>query len=229
MNTQKKISYGESGHYTDAAGEAYFAYQNRQGEITGRLNAWKFQDRINTTDCVLDFGCGGGWLLKILPGKIKYGVELNSVARECCSRNGVTAVASVDLLPAGMMFDVIISHHALEHVPYPIEALRELRLRLKAGGKLIIVVPIDDWRAQRDYSGCDIDHHLHTWTPRLFANTLAEAGFSTDAAYIITDAWPPAVGRLINLPKPLFRSICYFWSILRHRRQLLAIAKPKAD
>lgn len=221
--------YGQSHRYEKVEGEEYFAYQNQWGSLSGKLNTWKFTPHLLTTDHVLDFGCGGGWLLSELRVAKKYGIEPNPAARGCCLKLGIEAFASIEEMPSGLCFDVIISHHALEHVPYPIEALRELGQRLKIGGKLVIVLPIDDWRAQRDFSGKDIDHHLHTWTPRLLANTLAEAGFSTERAQVITDAWPPSVDRVSKLPRPLFRGVCFFWSILRHRRQLLAIARAKGD
>ena len=45
--------------------------------------------------------------------------------------------------------DVIVSNHALEHIEAPIDALRQLRPKVKPDGKLVLVLPIDDWRSQR--------------------------------------------------------------------------------
>jgi SAM-dependent methyltransferase len=216
--------YGKSKRYESSAGEEYFAYQNRWGSLSGKLNTWKFARFIKPSDCVLDFGCGGGWLLRELQAKKKYGVEPNPAARACCENLGIIAFPSVGELPSDLLFDVIVSHHALEHVPYPIEALKELRTRLKPDGRLVVVLPIDDWRVQRDFTGQDINHHLHTWTPRLFANTLREAGFRTEQARVLTDAWPPRVEFLSRLPAPLFKTISFVWSALRRRRQLWVVA-----
>lgn len=219
--------YGNSQRYDDTAGIEYFAYQNGMGALSAILDSWKFTPFIKPSDTLLDFGCGGGWLLKQLPATRKLGVELNPAARACCKEIGIEAVASVGDLPGDLCFDVIISHHALEHVPYPIQALTELRRKLRPTGRMIIVVPLDDWRRQRDYSGTDIDHHLHTWTPRLFANTLAEAGFHAEQIDVITSAWPPHVATLHRLlPAFLFDVICYGWSIFRRLRQLRAVATP---
>lgn len=218
------MKYGQSQRYTEERGEEYFAYQNQWGALSGKLNAWKFQPYLNAEDRVLDFGCGGGWLLSELEATKKFGIELNPVARSCCEILGIKAFPSIEDLPKDIQFDVIISHHAIEHVPYPIEALRELRGKLKAGGRLVVVLPIDDWRNQRDYSAKDIDHHLHTWSPRLFANTLFEAGFRAEKISILTHAWPPGTEKLSRLPRPLFDALCILWSLLRRRRQLHAIA-----
>lgn len=220
MNT----NYGISDRYNSTAGQKYFDYQNEIGSIRGELNAWKFLGFVKITDTLLDFGCGGGWLLKQLPAAHKYGVEPNSAARECCARIGIQSYPSVAELPPAIRFNLIISHHALEHVPYPIQALKELKGKLETNGLLVLVLPIDDWRTQMDFTGADIDHHLHTWTPRLISNTFKEAGFKTERVQILTNAWPPQVFLLRRLPKHLFSALCAAWSIFRRRRQLLAVA-----
>jgi SAM-dependent methyltransferase len=221
-----KSNYGQSSHYEGAAGERYFTLYNQKGALLGKLNAWKFAPFIKPSDNVLDFGCGGGWLLRELSCRNKYGIEPNPAARSCCSSLGIEVFPSVEELPGNLQFDVIISHHALEHVPYPIQALKELRLKLRHNGRLVVVIPLDDWRVQLDFTGQDLDHHLHTWTPRLFANSLREPGFRTECAKIITDAWPPKVEKLSKMPAPIFKFICHIWSLLRRWRQLLMVAVP---
>jgi SAM-dependent methyltransferase len=179
---------------------------------------------LRPEDAVIDFGCGGGWLLKELNTKFKLGVEPNPAARAQCEANGVRAVADIKLVTEKA--DVVVSNHCLEHVPYPIEALRQIKDVLKPGGKLILVVPIDDWRAQKTFNPDNIDHHLHTWTPRLLGNTLTEGGFKVESIAILTSAWPPKYMALRRiLPRPLFDFCCWLTAILRHRRQLLAIAR----
>jgi SAM-dependent methyltransferase len=217
------MEYGQSAHYLAGDGAKYFAYQNAIGELGGALNLFKFAKHIQKTDRVVDFGCGGGWLLKKIDCADKVGVEPNPAARAQCAENGIRAVAT--LAEVVDKADVVISNHCLEHVPYPIEALREVRGVLKAGGKLVLVVPIDDWRVEKSYHPDDINHHLHTWTPLLLGNTLVEAGFSVETLAVLTDAWPPRVAQLRRaLPAPLFRAACWAWAVLRRRRQLVAVA-----
>lgn len=217
------MEYGQSAHYLAGDGAKYFAYQNALGELGGALNLFKFAGHIAKTDRVVDFGCGGGWLLKNIDCADKVGVEPNPAARTQCSENGIRAVATLSEVVDKA--DVVISNHCLEHVPYPIEALREVRGVLKKGGKLVLVVPIDDWRVEKSYHPNDINHHLHTWTPLLLGNTLVEAGFSVEAITVLTDAWPPRVAQLRRaLPATLFRVACWAWAVLRRRRQLVATA-----
>lgn len=221
-----KSQYGSSSHYLGAKGQAYFATQNDGEELHGELNAWKFAPWIQRTDRVLDFGCGGGWLLKALGAANSVGVEVNPFAREICRLNGIEAYADIASVPAGMRFDKIISHHCLEHVPYPIAALRELAERLDPAGLLVVIVPIDDWRVQRSFPLNDIDHHLHTWTPRLFANTCREAGLDCRSIDILTHAWPKGWKKIHNrVPRCVYRGLCYLWSVTFRRRQLRAIIK----
>lgn len=225
MANKSKLTYGASSFYQGEAGRKYFEHQNRFSDAGGQLNAEKFQRFMNPGDIVLDFGCGGGWLLRNLKCGPKYGVELNSAAWNDCESNGIKVHASVGLLPEGLMFDRIISHHCLEHVPYPIVALRELGERLRATGEMLFVLPVDEWRTQLDFTGSDRDHHLHTWTPRLIANTFKEAGLQAIDVRILHHAWPPKWQTLHRLlPGQAFKMVCGFWSRVLKRRQLFVRA-----
>ena len=217
--------YGASAHYQGEQGQAYFEYQNRSASIGAKLNIRKISSLVRQSDRLLDFGCGGGWLLRELDCTVKMGVELNESAHEICQSNNIEVYKTISDLP-DCLFDVIITHHCLEHVPCPIEALRELFGVLDTGGKLIIIVPIDDWRVQRDQTGSDIDHHLHTWTPRLMANTLVEAGFRPIHISVLTHAWFPKWDVLYGrIPDVCFDMLCTIWSVVRRRRQILAYAE----
>jgi SAM-dependent methyltransferase len=214
-----------SERYLGDRGVEYFAYQNERADLGGRLDARKFQPDIGPDDRVLDFGCGGGWILKHLDCAERVGVEPNPAARDICKRNGIASVSGAEEISGS--FDVVITHHCLEHVPAPVTALQLLRKVVKASGKLIVVVPIDDWRGEASLDEEDINHHLHTWTPRLLKNTLKEGGFDAVSVRVLTHAWPPFYWQLYEiLPTPLFDVVCGAFAIVRRRRQLIAVAKP---
>jgi len=213
-----------SNHYRGARGEAYFAQQNLSGDLGGKLKARLFP-LVKKSDAVLDFGCGGGWLLKNLEAQTRIGVDPNAAAREQCLRNGIEAYASISDVPSEYVFDCALSNHALEHVADPIAALKALRSRLKPGGRVYIVVPIDDWRVQRRVDLRNRDRHLHTWTPLLLGNTLDEAGFEDISVEVMTTAWPPRFEFFHRvLPSPLFDALCWVSSAVLKRRQLRAMA-----
>jgi len=219
------MRYGTSKHYEGKKAKSYFAYQNQNAAIGALLNKEKFINYIKLTDKVLDFGCGGGWLLSSISCSKKVGVEVNLEAQEICKKNKIDVRSSIEAIKE-CDFDVIISNHCLEHVPYPIQALLELRDKLRHEGMLVVVVPIDDWRNQKDYTGEDIDHHLHTWTPRLLANTLVEAGYEIERIDILTHAWIPYFPFFLKImPRFLFNFTCRVWSFLRRRRQIVAVAR----
>ncbi|MGO8697752.1 MAG: class I SAM-dependent methyltransferase [Limisphaerales bacterium] len=221
MSTQCQASE----HYQAERGKVYFAAQNRFAALGAKLDVRKFASLVQPTDRVLDFGCAGGWLLRELVCREKVGIEINEQAHPICKANQVKVYKFISEV-VERDFDVIISHHCLEHVPNPIEALCGLRDLLSPNGKLVIAVPIDDWRAQTDHTAADPDHHLHTWTPRLMTNTLVGAGFTPLKIKIITHSWfrgwPSVYGKI---PQTIFDLLCWMHSVIRKRRQLFVYAK----
>ncbi len=142
--------YGTADHYLGEKGEEYFAWQGGPGDFGGRINTHKFRHLIRPSDTVIDFGCGGGFLLKNLTCSRRIGIEINPAARRVASGLGIECYAAVTDVPDGVA-DVIVSDHALEHVPFPIAALKQLRTKLKPGGVLSICVPHDNYWEDRHY------------------------------------------------------------------------------
>jgi SAM-dependent methyltransferase len=222
-------SYGASSHYEGQKGETYFARQNNKAHIGGKIEARKFASFIREHDSVLDFGCGGGFTIKNIRCLRRAGGEINELAQPAAVANGLECVADLADLPSDT-FDVVIANHSLEHVPNPILALKEMQRVLKAGGKLVLVTPIDDWRRQRTFRPGDVDHHLFTWTPQLLGNCLVEAGFGPCdlSTRVLTHAWFPGCRRTFALlPRPVFDALAYVWSVVPRQRQAMAVAvKP---
>lgn len=216
-------------HYVGKAGEGYFEWQDRLGRWTGVWNAPFFAPHILPSHTILDFGCGAGHLLAALPGSRKVGVEINPAARAAGAAYGLTMVA--DLAALGTeRFDIVVSSHALEHVPAPYDTLRQLRNRLAPNGLLLLLLPLDDWRAraQRHPTAPDVNMHLHCWTPRALANLLVVAGFSPRTVRVVTRAFPPFAARLWQLGRPGFELAAFIHAVVRRRRQIFASAVPAA-
>jgi hypothetical protein len=78
-------------------------------------------------------------------------------------------------------FDLITSHHSLEHLPDPIDRLRLLRESLRDGGTACIVVPrIDCWgfRTYRElYNHIDGGRHLVMYSVATLCDAVWKAGF----------------------------------------------------
>ena len=208
-------------HYREGLGRAYFEYQDAAGELGARLDRWKFEQSVLPTDTVVDFGCGGGGLLAGLSAARKIGIEVNEPAREAARGRGIEVVrASTEL--DDEIADIVISNHALEHTLAPFDELCGLNRILKSGGRLVLWLPLDDWRSHRQIKN-DPDHHLYTWTTLLLRNLLVEAGFDVRDCRVVRHAWPPFPAAFARLPKRAFDLSAFAWSIARKRRQLMAV------
>lgn len=217
-------------HYYGTRGSEYFAWQSNIGAVGAQLDRWKFIDRTSTDLVVVDFGCGSGDLLAALPAGRRIGIEPNDDARDAAAAKGLDVVRSSAELP-GELADVVISHHALEHTLHPLKELQALRGILKPSGKLILWLPIDDWRRHRDSQDRsfseDLNHHLYTWTPLNLFNLLQEAGFEPERVRTVSHAWPKGFRFYYRwMPTPIFDLIARITPILTRQHQVVAIARP---
>jgi 2-polyprenyl-3-methyl-5-hydroxy-6-metoxy-1,4-benzoquinol methylase len=219
-----------SRHYLGEAGELYVTHRQSDAVHVGhRLNFEYFQPYLRETDVVLDFGCGNGGLLRVLKQHVQRveGLEVNPAAAHVARQSGCVVKGSLEDLPTSA-YDRIVSNHVLEHVRDPIATLERLRASLRPGGLLLLKLPINDWRAagERRWSREDVDHHLHTWTPKLLGNVLYEAGYDVESIRVVTSAWHPRLFPLMRfgLGAPAF----WAFAVLKHRRQLFAVARVPA-
>lgn len=219
-------SSNTSDHYLGAKGKKYFAYQNQGNLQQGKVSARKFIPYIKPSDTVLDFGCGNGSLLLHLNCHRRLGIEVNPVARAAAIEHiGQEVYANLTSIDDESI-DVIISHHALEHVLRPLDTLIDLRRKLKPNGRLILCTPIDDWRTQMHFKLNDHNHHLYTWTPLLMGNLLQEANYHLEQIWVYSHAWPPQHWQQLDnsLPVWLFDIVCYITAWRLKSRQVMAIA-----
>ena len=166
----------------------YFDWQAPIGEFGGWANLTKFQPFIDNDFNVIDFGCGGGYLLKNIRCKEKIGVEVNNSAREQAQQNGIRTVeSSMDI--DEKWADLIISNHALEHVSDPLSELQNLKRLLKPNGKIVFYVPCESIHLA--YRNNDVNQHLFTWSPMCLGNIFSEAGYLIEESAPYYHQWPP--------------------------------------
>lgn len=126
----------------------YFDWQKGIGAFGGWANSYKFCDYVKSSDTVLDFGCGGGFLLNNLNCAKRIGVEPNTSAHESLHSFNIEAFQSPKAALESLgeeSVNIIISDNALEHTTNPLEELRSLRplLKSKKNGLIKFVVPCD--------------------------------------------------------------------------------------
>lgn len=94
---------------------------------------------------ILDFGCGwGGFLKKIIKAKSLTGIELRKECIFYIKKKIKKINISDNLNNLNEKYNVITMFHVLEHIPYQIETLKELKKKLTKNGKIIIEVPSAD-------------------------------------------------------------------------------------
>jgi SAM-dependent methyltransferase len=226
-----------SGHYLGTRGKAYFQGGFGSDKYEGRLlQADYFRPFCGDDLVLLDFGCADGLFLRNLPARRRIGVEANAAALDRCREICRQEDCSIELHPSlenvkEASVDLLISNHCLEHVPNPFGALLGMLKVLKPGGRLVLILPFDDWRASehREWRPGDLANHLYTWSPLNIGNLLTDAGFVVDWAKLITSAWSPKFMRLRRfVPPPVFSGICRAFAQLRHRRQVFCLAHKLA-
>lgn len=214
----------EKNHYDSK----YFDWQKSLGLFGGWANAPKFFNSIKTDDVVLDFGCGGGFLLNNIKCKRKIGIEPNAAALNSINSFGVTHFFSCDEAISVLgenSIDVIISVHVLEHCHNPYLELSALRRLLKPGGVIHFLVPCDAPNVK--YNPTNIDKHLYSWSPSNIANLFDALNFSVVKASLDVSVWPPFFHKLKFLGWPTFNFLCKVWGRIDRRYYQIEVIANK--
>lgn len=202
--------------------EDYFAWQKVVGAFGGKANLFKFEKYITDGDIVLDFGAGGGYLLKSICTKgEKIGIEINPVARTEAEKNGIKCFDSITKVNDNFV-DVLVSNHALEHVDNPIWYINEFKRVVKPGGKIVLCVPHEIGKRVNRNSK---DMHLYTWAPQNMYNLLRVSGFKVEECRRLRHAWMPNYMRIQKLVGwKIFHLLCKLYSVLKRKYQVIAVA-----
>jgi SAM-dependent methyltransferase len=204
----------------------YFNWQKKTGIFGGNAELFKFKDYIKYEDKVIDFGCGGGFLLTALECSEKRGIEINEFARKYAeNENCLSVVATIDEIE-NEWADVIISNHALEHTYDPLTIILKLTNKLKKGGLLIIVVPQE---YKDKYQENDVNQHLYTWTPLTLGNLVKTCGLEVITSHTLIHKWPPYYEMIYKLTgQSIFNLISFFYCIIsRTGYQVKTVGRKK--
>ena len=127
--------------------------------------------------------------MKFLNCKHKIGIELNPIAREfCIQKNGIDCYENIDVIEDNSI-DVIISNHCLEHTLSPYELINKMYSKLKKGGKIILVIPLDSYNYK--WIPNDINNHLYSFSPMNLGNLLQGCNFLNISTEVMFHKWPP--------------------------------------
>jgi 2-polyprenyl-3-methyl-5-hydroxy-6-metoxy-1,4-benzoquinol methylase len=179
-----QIDFGNGEEHYD---EAYFQWQRSMGEFGAKLKRKLFDKYITPDMTVVEFGCGGGYLLNEINAAKKVGIEINEAAHVEIKRQGIDCVGDLNQLPDEFA-DIIISTSVLEHVENPLGELRGLYGKLKTGGKMVFSVPNES--RETEYGRSDYNNHLYTWNCLNLGNLFKAAGFFVYSVERYQEIWP---------------------------------------
>ncbi|MBL8182069.1 MAG: class I SAM-dependent methyltransferase [Blastocatellia bacterium] len=133
---------------------------------------------------ILDVGAGGGHLLKTL--KLFGFNHLTGI--DPFAKNEVTSkglrILRRDLSELKGVWNLIMFHHTLEHVPDPGNALVHASKLLAPDGRILVRIPIANYAWERygkDWFQLDPPRHLYTFTERSFRMLVDNSGLNVDS------------------------------------------------
>ncbi len=171
-------------------------YRKAEGPSADYLQNWGVERRaaytaeilereglLAGTRRVLDVGCGEGTILKEIgrraPQAELHGVEpARASAAFAREQAGCAVYASLgEALGSGLVFDLIVVNHVLEHVSDPVRFLTLLRGALAPGGAVHVDVP--DAQAYDSVTDLHVAHLFH-FLPSTLAAVGIKAGYGVE-------------------------------------------------
>lgn len=203
-------------YYAKAGSEYIDLRAARMTDEVQERRANKMAQFVSPEDRVLDFGCGNGGILQRLPCREKQGVEVSPEARSVAQAAGLIVHTSIQEA-ADASADVVISHHALEHVPAPYEIMCEMLRIVPPGGRATLVVPAENPRAKRFRRWYkEKNQHLYSWTPLTMGNLMTLAGWTVTSAEVRRIIGSQRLSR--NLPSGTMKNVAEKALALYHNR-----------
>jgi len=185
--------------YRGQSGHQYHDHKRAVPEVAlpwvMESRAAKFQPHIRPADTVLEFGVGSGWNLARLRCARKIGCDAADFLRERVLAAGAEFIRDTSSVPVGSI-DVVICHHALEHVLEPAACLASFRNLLRPGGKMILHVPWEHERRYGRYDPAEPNHHLYTWNAQTLGNLVTVCGFSLETVRVLIYGYDRAAASL---------------------------------
>jgi len=134
----------------------------------------------------LDVGCGDGSIVKLAQdlGWNAEGVDFDPQAVETARRRGLSVCLGrlSDRSYPGNSFDLIQSHHSIEHVHDPVAMLSEIYRILRPGGSLIVTTPNADSSGAKHFGphwrGLEPPRHLQIFNGKNLLTLAKRAGFA---------------------------------------------------
>ncbi len=204
-------TYYQNPDYFDGdSGQGYQNYADMKKALRPhfrrRLNA--IDSALPTRGSLLDFGCAAGYFLEMAraDGWRIAGVELAGGMAQQAAQNLQMPISPSLAESPEKPFDAITLWEVIEHLPRPVEQLRELYNALRPGGALMLSTPnTDHWQAVQEphaWVGYRPPAHLIFFTVPTLERALRQAGFERITTFKVAPL-PPLPGWLRRISAPL--------------------------
>jgi SAM-dependent methyltransferase len=140
-----------------------------------------FRDKITYSSKILDVGCGAGALLLSLQGcgfKNVKGID-PFIPSPINYDNGVS-IEKKSLSDIEDTYDFVMLHHSFEHMPNPIESLKEIHRILNTSSYALIRVPVSSYAYQEygiNWVQLDAPRHFYLHTAESMQVLAKATGF----------------------------------------------------
>lgn len=163
------------------------------GDGLGRLLAalkppyyayWLGKTGLQPGQRLLDVGSGAGVLIRILQCTGLQCTGIDPFMPEDVRTPEGVELRRADLLQETNMYHAVLFNHSFEHVPNPREMLQKAATLLKAGGCVVVRMPLADsfsfFHYGADWIQWDAPRHQHLFTKKSFALLADDAGLHVD-------------------------------------------------
>lgn len=170
----------------DAYVSLYHSLEEKHWWFTGRRDMiWRLLKQFDRGMSILEVGCSGGPLIRLLQRKgftKVVGIDINECSVQYSRSFGDADISVADGCATGFddgQFDIVIASDVLEHIDEPLRGLHEWLRILKPKGRAIVFVPAFQFLWSRHDS---VNRHYQRYTKQEIINLLEQAGFSIERA-----------------------------------------------
>jgi SAM-dependent methyltransferase len=177
-----------------------------------------FQD-IPVRSQIFEFGCGLGQNILLLQNAIGY--DISKFSLKFCESKGIKVTTDLNKLKNNS-FDIAFSCHVLEHLENPFETIQDMKTKLKEGGKLILILPVEG--EKRSNFEMEESQHIYSWNFQNINNLLIKAGFKIQENEYIYSSGHKKLLFLSKIDTNLYDLATRFIGKIRNTKEMKIIA-----